>query len=97
MSDESRSLFFMRTFGFALFWIWLFLVAVSPSPLFGALKGLGSLPFEVWEVGARLLLLSLSLAATRLLTTSRGRWVSPSAALSAVARRRPHPFLCRHP
>lgn len=81
MSDESRSLFFMRTFGFALFWIWLFLVAVSPSPLFGALKGLGSLPFEVWEVGARLLLLSLSLAATRLLTTSRGRWVYPVCCL----------------
>lgn len=81
MPDESRSLFFMRTFGFALFWIWLFLVAVSPSPLFGALKGLGSLPFEVWEVGARLLLLSLSLAATRLLTTSRGRWVYPVCCL----------------
>ncbi len=81
MSDESRSLFFMRTFGFALFWIWLCLVAVSPSPLFGALKGLGSLPFEVWEVGARLLLLSLSLAATRLLTTSRGRWVYPVCCL----------------
>ena len=44
MSDESKTPFFMRTFGFALFWIWLFLVAVSPSPLFGALKGLGEPP-----------------------------------------------------
>ena len=32
-------------------------------------------------MGARLLLLSLSLAATRLLTTSRGRWVYPVCCL----------------
>lgn len=60
----------VRLFGFSLFWTWLFLVAVSPSPLFGLLRGVGDTPFEVSEVGFRVVLLACAALFSK-------RWANP--------------------
>lgn len=46
----SRGLFPIRLFGFSLFWAWLFLVAVSPSPVFGQINDFTGAPFEISEL-----------------------------------------------
>ena len=43
----------LRFLGFGLFWSWLFLVAVTPSALFGALECPGRIPFEMAELALR--------------------------------------------
>ena len=43
----------LRFLGFGLFWSWLFLVAVTPSALFGALGCPGRIPFEMAELALR--------------------------------------------
>ncbi len=60
----------VRLFGFSLFWTWLFLVAVSPSPLFGLLRGVGDTPFEVSEVGFRVAFLACAALFSK-------RWANP--------------------
>lgn len=62
MVFESRKLFPVRLFGFSMFWAWLFLVAVSPSPAFGQLYGLSGAPFEIPELLFRVLALGIVFA-----------------------------------
>ncbi|MEY8459570.1 helix-turn-helix transcriptional regulator [Eggerthellaceae bacterium 24-137] len=62
MVFESRKLFPVRLFGFSMFWAWLFLVAVSPSPAFGQLCGPSDAPFEIPELLFRILVLGVVLA-----------------------------------
>lgn len=50
-------LFPLRFLGFGFFWGWLFLVNLSPSPLFGAQHGIGGVPFEMSELCARIVFL----------------------------------------
>lgn len=66
MVFESRKLFPVRLFGFSMFWAWLFLVAVSPSPAFGQLYGLSGAPFEIPELLFRVLALGIVFARARL-------------------------------
>lgn len=79
---RTSKLFSVRMLGFGFFWAWLFLVAVSPSPLFGQLTGPGGTPFELWELCFRLLALVVVGGVARQLATTRGVWVL--AVLSAV-------------
>ena len=79
---RTSELFSVRMLGFGFFWAWLFLVAVSPSPLFGQLTGPGGTPFELWELCFRLLALVVVGGVARQLATTRGVWVL--AVLSAV-------------
>lgn len=79
---RTSKLFSVRMLGFGFFWAWLFLVAVSPSPLFGQLTGPGGTPFELWELCFRLLALVAVGGVARQLATTRGVWVL--AVLSAV-------------
>lgn len=81
MWDERGSVFSTRLTGFSLFWTWLFLVAVSPSPTFGALFGVYGLSFEVPEVTFRILFLLAVLASSRTLATASGRWILPAACM----------------
>ena len=62
MVFESRKLFPVRLFGFSMFWAWLFLVTVSPSPAFGQLYGLSGAPFEIPELLFRVLALGIVFA-----------------------------------
>ncbi|MCK6139961.1 helix-turn-helix domain-containing protein [Slackia exigua] len=75
MNNTAATVFPVRLFGFALFWSWLFLMAVSPSPLFGLLVGIGGTPFEVSEVGFRILFLVGAVFFCRSLATVTGRRV----------------------
>ena len=81
MQVEREGVFSARHTGFSLFWTWLFLVAVSPSPVFGALSGVYGLPFEVPEVAFRILFLLAVLASSRTLATMSGRWILPAACM----------------
>ena len=81
MLIERESVFLTRLTGFSLFWTWLFLVAVSPSPVFGALSGVYGLPFEVPEVAFRILFLLVLFAFSRTLATASGRWILPAACM----------------
>lgn len=69
---RTSELFSVRMLGFGFFWAWLFLVAVSPSPLFGQLTGPGGTPFELWELCFRLLALVVVGGVARQLATTRG-------------------------
>ena len=73
MMDESRATLLIRIAGFSLFWTWLFLMAVSPSPIFGQLMGAANTPFEISEETFRVLLLFLALAFAKRLATEDGR------------------------
>ena len=53
----------LRYLGFGFFWAWLFLVGISPSPLFGDLVCISGIPFEAFELAARSALLLFALAA----------------------------------
>ena len=57
MVSWGGKLFPVRLFGFSMFWAWLFLVAVSPSPVFGQLYDMTGAPFEVSEVLFRVIAL----------------------------------------
>lgn len=57
MVTGGKRLFPIRLFGFSMFWAWLFLVAVSPSPAFGQLYDLVGAPFEVSELIFRVTIL----------------------------------------
>ena len=83
MRVEQGGVFSTRLTGFSLFWTWLFLVAVSPSPVFGKLTGVYGLPFEIPEVACRVLLLVVILWASRSLATVSGRWILPATCMSA--------------
>ena len=62
----------IRLFGFSLFWTWLFLVAVSPSPTFGQLFGPAGMAFELPEVGFRIILLLVAAVFSQVLATRTG-------------------------
>ena len=68
-----EELFPVRFLGFGLFWAWLFMVGLSPSPLFGNPLCLGSVPFELFELLMRCAVLTLSLALSRPIATNRGK------------------------
>ena len=88
---RTSKLFSVRMLGFGFFWAWLFLVAVSPSPLFGQLTGPGGTPFELWELCFRLLALVAVGGVARQLATTRGVWVLAGA----FRRRGGHVHVCR--
>ena len=73
----------IRLAGFSLFWTWLFLVAVSPSPVFGQLVTYGELPFEIPEVGSRIALLLCALALRRLFATKQGALILAATCMVA--------------
>ena len=77
--DNVHRLSFVRLIGFSLFWTWLFLVAVSPSPTFGQLLVPWAIPFEIPEVGFRIAFLLVALSLRHLLATRMG-----SLALAAI-------------
>ena len=77
--NNVHRLSFVRLIGFSLFWTWLFLVAVSPSPTFGQLLVPWAIPFEIPEVGFRIAFLLVALSLRRLLATRMG-----SLALAAI-------------
>ena len=62
----------LRYLGFGFFWAWLFLVGISPSPLFGDIVCISGIPFEAFELAARSALLLFALAASRLFSTRAG-------------------------
>ncbi len=65
-------MFPVRLLGFGLYWAWLFLVTVSPSPAFGAVECFG-LPFELAELAMRLAFVCLFFFFWKKLETSKGR------------------------
>lgn len=65
-------LFPLRFLGFGFFWAWLFLATLSPSPLFGVVRCVGNIPFEMFELGARTVLLVGTVAISRWLATASG-------------------------
>ena len=71
-AGASQGPFPLRYLGFGFFWTWLFLVGVSPSPLFGDAMCVYGIPFEAIELAARSMLLLLALAASRLFSTRTG-------------------------
>lgn len=68
-------LFPLRFLGFGFFWGWLFLVNLSPSPLFGAPHGLGGIPFEMSELSFRIVLLIAFAAFSGRIANARHRLV----------------------
>ena len=50
---RAGQVFPLRLLGFGLYWAWLFLVGVSPSPVFGRVEFAGA-PFELPELFLRL-------------------------------------------
>lgn len=83
MVFENRKLFPVRLFGFSMFWAWLFLVAVSPSPAFGQLSGFSGVPFEIPELVFRVLTLGVVLVLRAPLASVAGKRVL--LAVSVVA------------
>ena len=75
MRRFGEGLFPVRFLGFGLFWAWLFMVGLSPSPLFGAPTCLGGLPFELFEVLTRCAVIVVSLVLSRFIATDRGKYV----------------------
>ena len=67
-----NQMFPVRLLGFGLYWAWLFLVTVSPSPAFGAVECFG-LPFELSELAMRLAFVCLFFFLWKKLETSKGR------------------------
>ena len=67
-----NQMFPVRLLGFGLYWAWLFLVTVSPSPAFGVVECLG-LPFELVELAMRLAFVCLFFFLWKKLETSKGR------------------------
>lgn len=71
---KSQNLFPSRLLGFGFYWAWLFLVGVSPSPVIGDVSYAGA-PFEIWELGFRLLAVAGIVAFARQLSSNAGRKV----------------------
>ena len=69
---KEGNLFPLRFLGFGFFWAWLFLTAISPSPLFGLAVCVGSIPFEMLELGVRTILLLGVLGLFKRLATPAG-------------------------
>lgn len=69
---KPNQMFPIRLLGFGLYWAWLFLVTVSPSPTFGALECFGQ-PFELAELALRLGFVCLFFFLWKKLETSKGR------------------------
>ena len=82
---NSEGLFPARFLGFGLFWAWLFLAVLSPSPLFGRPLGFGDVPFEMCELLVRVIVLIGAIAFARRFSTERGKRVQLLAALVCVA------------
>lgn len=61
-----------RLLGFGLYWAWLFLIAVSPSPVFGPVECLG-LPFELCELFLRLVFIGSFFLLGEKVETTAGR------------------------
>ena len=78
---NSEGLFPARFLGFGLFWAWLFLAVLSPSPLFGRPLGFGDVPFEMCELLVRVIVLIGAIAFARRFSTERGKRVQLLAAL----------------
>ena len=69
---KEGNLFPLRFLGFGFFWAWLFLTAISPSPLFGLAVCVGSIAFEMLELGVRTILLLGVLGLFKRLATPAG-------------------------
>ncbi len=80
MTFDRSGLFPARFLGFGLFWAWLFISVLSPSPLFGRPVGLAGLPYESCEALARILVLAIFIALSSRIATKAG-----SNALLALA------------
>ena len=65
-------MFPLRLLGFGFYWAWLFLVAVSPSPLLGHMV-MGNIPLEVWELFLRLAFTAVLFAARERLSSDAGK------------------------
>ncbi len=91
---EEGNLFPMRFLGFGLFWAWLFLTAISPSPLFGLAVCVGSIPFEMLELGVRTVLLLGVLGLFRRLATPAGCRLLLTASLVCGVAAVPCGLLC---
>lgn len=72
MSFDMGKTFPIRLLGFGLYWAWLFLVTVSPSPLFGQ-TSFSDLPSEPFELATRLIFVLVFYAMHKRLETPRGR------------------------
>lgn len=79
-------LFPLRFLGFGFFWGWLFLVNLSPSPLFGAQHGIGGIPFEMSELCARIILLIVFATFSHQIANARLRlwFIAASCVLGAA-------------
>ena len=75
MGRFEEGLFPVRFLGFGLFWAWLFIVGLSPSPLFENPPCFGGLPFELFEVLMRCLAIVASLALSRFIATDHGKFI----------------------
>lgn len=73
MKLNGSGLFPARYLGFGFFWAWLFLVDLSPSPLFGRPLGIGGIPFEMSELSFRLVVLLCTVALAPRFATQTGR------------------------
>lgn len=78
-----EGVFPVRFLGFGFFWAWLFIAGLSPSPLFGSPLCVGGIPFELFELLMRCVMLVISLALSRVIATDRGKYCF--LALGAVA------------
>lgn len=86
MTFDKSGLFPARFLGFGLFWAWLFLAVLSPSPLFGQLAGASGLPFETCEALSRIAVLACLIAfAPRIATRKASTVLLVLAAACATA------------
>ena len=76
-----NQMFPVRLLGFGLYWAWLFLVTVSPSPAFGVVECLG-LPFELVELAMRLAFVCLFFFLWGILGLAWGGWGPISRAVT---------------
>lgn len=70
---QTNGLFPLRLLGFGFYWAWLFLVAVSPSPVFGLLLGPLDAPFELFELLFRAFFLLLVIIFSKKLASLSGK------------------------
>lgn len=79
-------LFPLRFLGFGFFWGWLFLVNLSPSPLFGAQHGIGGVPFEMSELCARIVfLVAFALFSHRIANAKLRLWFIAASCILGAA------------
>lgn len=79
-------LFPLRFLGFGFFWGWLFLVNLSPSPLFGAQHGIGGVPFEMSELCARIVfLVAFALLSHRIANAKLRLWFIAASCILGAA------------